>query len=188
MKPASTSREDILKISRELVSEKGWNALNIRSMSSACGISIGCLYNYFSSKNDLVSATVESIWQEIFRIPVTEECSVSLKETLKVLYRQLEAGSKKYPGFAAMHSAAFLQEEREDGSLTMRKTWQQIKANLQHLIESDPLTCKGNAPALLSSEKGAEVLFSLILSSIVQENYDPSLILETADILLFCSE
>ena len=32
----------------------------------ACGVSVGCIYNYFASKTELLSATVESIWSDIF--------------------------------------------------------------------------------------------------------------------------
>ena len=33
-----TSKEDILKNSRELIREKGWAAVSIRSVASACGV------------------------------------------------------------------------------------------------------------------------------------------------------
>ena len=40
-----TSKEDILKNSRELIREKGWTAVSIRSVASACGVSVGSIYN-----------------------------------------------------------------------------------------------------------------------------------------------
>ena len=40
-----TSKEDILKNSRELIREKGWAAVSIRSVASACGVSVGSIYN-----------------------------------------------------------------------------------------------------------------------------------------------
>ena len=49
-----TSKEDILKTSRELIREQGWSAVNIRSVAAACGVSVGSIYNYFDSKADLV--------------------------------------------------------------------------------------------------------------------------------------
>ena len=61
-----TSKEDILKNSRELIREKGWAAVSIRSVASACGVSVGSIYNYYDSKAELISATVESVWCEIF--------------------------------------------------------------------------------------------------------------------------
>ena len=61
-----TSKEEILQASRELLKEQGWTAINIRAVAAACHVSVGSIYNYFGSKADLVSNTVESVWHEIF--------------------------------------------------------------------------------------------------------------------------
>ena len=68
----ATSKADILKTSRELIQQNGWAAVNIRAVAAACGVSVGCIYNYFGSKTELVSAAVESIWNDIFRHPEDE--------------------------------------------------------------------------------------------------------------------
>ena len=62
-----TSKEEILQASRELLKEQGWTAINIRAVAAACHVSVGSIYNYFGSKADLVSNTVESVWHEIFQ-------------------------------------------------------------------------------------------------------------------------
>ena len=69
MYPSVTSDKAILQASRTLLQEQGWTALNIRSVAAACGVSVGSIYNRFGSKSQLVAATVESIWQEIFCLP-----------------------------------------------------------------------------------------------------------------------
>ena len=69
MNTVVTSKEDILRASRELIRQRGWSAVNIRSVAAACGVSVGSIYNYFDSKAALVGATVESVWGEIFRRP-----------------------------------------------------------------------------------------------------------------------
>ena len=69
MNPMATSKENILQISRKLIQQNGWAGVNIRSVAAACGVSVGCIYNYFESKTDLLSATVESIWSDIFHHP-----------------------------------------------------------------------------------------------------------------------
>ena len=69
-----TSKEEILKNSRELIREKGWAAVSIRSVASACGVSVGSIYNYYDSKAELISATVESVWCEISTARRTRPC------------------------------------------------------------------------------------------------------------------
>ena len=63
------AKEEILKTSRELIRRQGWSAVSIRSVAAACGVSVGSIYNYFGSKAELVGATVESGWCEIFHRP-----------------------------------------------------------------------------------------------------------------------
>ena len=69
MNTVVTSKEDILKASRTLIQKEGWSAINIRSVASACGVSVGSIYNYFDSKAALMGAVVESVWCEIFHRP-----------------------------------------------------------------------------------------------------------------------
>ena len=59
MNTVVTSKEEILKASRELVRQQGWPAVNIRSVAAACGVSVGSIYNYFDSK-----AAIEQFIQE----------------------------------------------------------------------------------------------------------------------------
>ena len=69
MNTVVTSREDILQHSRQLIQRQGWGAVSIRTVAQACGVSVGSISNYFGSKAELVGAVVESVWQEIFRLP-----------------------------------------------------------------------------------------------------------------------
>ena len=72
MNTVITSKESILKVSRELIANQGWAAINIRTVAAANGVSVGSIYNYFASKSDLVSATVESVWHDIFHFSQNE--------------------------------------------------------------------------------------------------------------------
>lgn len=51
-----TSKDEILKTNRELIQKQGWSAVSIRSVAAACGVSVGSIYNYFKSKEALMSA------------------------------------------------------------------------------------------------------------------------------------
>ena len=47
MNPPNTSREEIMRVSRKIVSEKGLPELNMRDLAKECGIALGKLYNYY---------------------------------------------------------------------------------------------------------------------------------------------
>ena len=90
MNPMATSKENILQISRKLIQQNGWAGINIRSVAAACGVSVGCIYNYFESKTDLLSATVESIWSDIFHHPEDEAVFQDTLSCVRWMYKQLE--------------------------------------------------------------------------------------------------
>ncbi len=46
------------------IQEAGYSAMTIRSVAKACGVGIGTVYNYFSSKDELVAAFMLKDWQE----------------------------------------------------------------------------------------------------------------------------
>ena len=96
MNPMATSKENILQISRKLIQQNGWAGVNIRSVAAACGVSVGCIYNYFESKTDLLSATVESIWSDIFRHPDGPAVFEDTLSCIRWMYRQMEYGSDVY--------------------------------------------------------------------------------------------
>ncbi len=60
-----TSKQEILEACRAIVAELGVHALNMRNVAKRCDVAVGSLYNYFSSKDDLMTQVVESIWEEI---------------------------------------------------------------------------------------------------------------------------
>ena len=99
MNTAVTSKDEILKISRELIRQQGWSALSIRSVAAACGVSVGAIYNYFDSKAVLLGATVESVWCEIFHCPEQEAVFQDTQACIIWMYERMNYGCKQYPGF-----------------------------------------------------------------------------------------
>ena len=89
MNTVVTSKEEILKTSRELMQQQGWSAVNIRSVAAACGVSVGSIYNYFSSKTELVGAIVESVWCEIFHRPEDEAVFQDIRTCIAWMYERM---------------------------------------------------------------------------------------------------
>ena len=122
MNPMATSKADILKISRELIQQNGWAAVNIRAVAAACGVSVGCIYNYFGSKTELVSAAVENIWNDIFHHPEDEAVFQDTLSCIRWMYRQMEYGCQQYPGFFTHHALGFVRQDTANGKQQMRQT------------------------------------------------------------------
>ena len=159
------AKEEILKTSRVLIQQNGWEAVNIRAVAAACGVSVGCIYNYFGSKTELVSAAVESIWSDIFR-------------HIRWMYRQMEYGSAQYPGFFTHHALGFVRQDTADGKQQMRQTWQHILDALTMVLTRDKKIRPDAFTEEFTRQKFAGILFSLMLSAVVQQDFDPTAVLE----------
>ena len=53
MNTSVTSRDAILSVSRQFITQNGFGSVNMRAIAAACGVSVGSVYNYFPSKGDL---------------------------------------------------------------------------------------------------------------------------------------
>ena len=173
-----TSKEEILKTSRELIQREGWSAVNIRSVAAACGVSVGSIYNYFDSKAALMSATVESVWCEIFHRPEDGSVFQDTQACITWLYERMEYGCKQYPGFFTLHSLGFLGEDKSDGKQKMQQTWQHILEGLCSVLQRDAKVRPDAFTQQFTAEKFANLLFSLMLSALLRQDYDPSAVLE----------
>ena len=178
MNNAVTSKEDILKTSRELIQRQGWSAVNIRSVALACGVSVGCIYNYFDSKTALVSATVESVWCEIFRRPEDEAVFHDTQAYITWMYGQMEYGCRQYPGFFTLHSLGFMQEEKADGKQKMQQAWQHILNAICSVLKQDAKIRSDAFTEQFTAERFSDVLFSLMLSALLRQDYNPAAVLE----------
>ena len=178
MNPMATSKEDILQISRKLIQQNGWAGVNIRSVAAACGVSVGCIYNYFESKTDLLSATVESIWNDIFHHPEDEAVFQDTLSCVRWMYKQLEYGCQRYPGFFTHHALGFVQQDTADGKQQMQRAWQHILDALCTVLRNDTRIRADAFTEEFTVEKFAEMLFSLMLSALVRQDFDPSTVLE----------
>lgn len=180
-----TSKEDILETSRKLIQQQGWSAINIRSVAAACGVSVGSIYNYFDSKAMLVCATIESVWCEIFHRPEDGAVFRDTQACIAWMYGRMEYGCKQYPGFFTLHSLGFMQEDKSDGKRKMQQTWQHILDELCSVLKQDDRIRADAFTEQFTAERFADVLFSLMLSALLRQDYDPAAILEIVSRTLY---
>lgn len=170
------SRESILAVSRDLLCQQGWQGLQIRAVAAECQVAVGSIYNYFSSKTELVAATIESVWQEIFYDEQCKKCSTI--EYVAWLFSCLEKGARRYPGFFSLHAMGFLETEKQEGQKRMYATWQKIKESLCYVMRQDPQVSEHTFDVVFTAEHFAEILFAQILAALIQQTYDVAAVQE----------
>ena len=57
-------RGTLLDIARRVADTQGIDAVNIRSIAQEAGVASGTVYNYFSSKDEILLALTEVYWQQ----------------------------------------------------------------------------------------------------------------------------
>lgn len=170
------SRETILGVSRNLLCKQGWQGLQIRAVAAECNVAVGSIYNYFASKTELVTATIESVWQEIFH---DEACnSTNTTDYIAWLFACLEKGACCYPGFFSLHAMGFLEVEKKEGQKRMYATWQHIKDGLCYVIQQDAQVSESAFNATFTIENFADILFAQILAALIQQKYDGTAVQE----------
>ena len=98
---------------------------------------MGSIYNYFKSKEALMSATVESVWCEIFHEPEDGSVFEDTLACISWMYGRMEYGQRKYPGFFTLHSLGFLGNEKSEGRQRMQETWKHISDGLIFVLKRD---------------------------------------------------
>ena len=56
-------REQLLEETKRQITQHGYAQTTIRSVASACGVSVGTVYNYFPSKEVLIGSCVYEDWK-----------------------------------------------------------------------------------------------------------------------------
>ena len=94
------------------------------------------------------------------------------------LYGRMEYGCKEYPGFFTLHSLGFIGEDKSDGKRRMQQTWQHILDGLCSVLQRDAKVRPDAFTEQFTAEKFADVLFSLMLSALLRQDYNPAAVLE----------
>ena len=137
-----------------------------------------------TSKDDILAASRELIkdngWTAVSIRAVASRCSVSAG----TIYNYYESKSdllgdtiEKFPGFFSLHSFGFMKDEKTDGKKKMLQTWEHILNGLCDVLKNDPKIRSDVFDEKFTEKQFADILFSLILVSMIRQDYNPSSIL-----------
>lgn len=94
----------LIEEAKKQIEASGYGAVTIRSVAKSCGVGVGTVYNYFSSKDDLLATYMLSDWKEcIAAIHAVSTYSESPAPVVRCTYDQLLA-------YAGRHQTIFRDE------------------------------------------------------------------------------
>nr|WP_270941766.1 TetR/AcrR family transcriptional regulator [Romboutsia lituseburensis] len=56
----------MFKVSKEIAYREGISGINMRKVASQCELSLGTIYNYYTTKVDIIFDIIEDLWNECF--------------------------------------------------------------------------------------------------------------------------
>ncbi len=88
MKKSTISKQALIDVARHIVFTDGLDALSIRRVAKDADVSVGSVYNYFESKNDLTIEVINEFWDKVMigdlkNISAHDRYTTMLKESFK---------------------------------------------------------------------------------------------------------
>jgi len=137
MNHAATSREELLAASLRLTAEEGFASLNMRRVAREAGVSVGCVYRYFSTKAELTAAAVGKVWESIFDRADRGGAMGGFPACAARLYDCIRSGSDEYPAFFVSHALFFGSAEKGEGRAAMEHCLDRVRAILLAALAAD---------------------------------------------------
>lgn len=181
----SISKEKILVISREIVAEEGLNSLSIRKLAARCDLAVGSIYNYFPSKDDLLIETIESVWEDIFKI---EDKNQEFDDFIKYLDHVLDhliTGIKKYPNFFNIHSLSFKSKNKDKAKSYMDFYLEKLKTEMICILNRDKKIKEEAFNDIFSKDDLIKYILTTSICFIVDKNYDKDLFLKVIEKIIY---
>lgn len=87
----------LIEEAKKQIEEFGYGAMTIRSVAKACGVGVGTVYNYFSSKEELVATNLLEDWKRcIAAIQAVSTDSDHVRPVTLCIYDQLVSFSNRH--------------------------------------------------------------------------------------------
>lgn len=169
MRKRITSRQEILENCQDLVSEKGLNALDIRTVAAACHVSVGSIYNHFESKDDLVYGVLNHAWGKIFDLAdSSQDKPTSFLDYLEWLFSSLAQKKAEGAEFFNLYSLGLAYKNPQLGRDLFARHTGPLKEELKKAWEEDGKF--GKFYEKKESDKKIDFLFTSLIGALLTES------------------
>lgn len=177
MNTVVTSKEAILKVCREIVAEKGLSSLNMRSVAEACHVALGSIYNYFSNKDELLIATIESVWKNIFHMDHPCHTASDFSEYVLWIFESVQHSTQEYPNFFTTHSLSLASTGKNRARNIMEHYFSHMKMGMTQVLRADKAVRKDAFSDSFTESAYIDFILTNILTLLMQQK-------ESCDVLL----
>lgn len=184
MKHGQISREQLLQAAKALVAEEGVDALNIRRLAAACGVSVGSIYNYFPAKSDLTAAVVGDFWREaIHGVPWPTE-AVRFEAFVVMLYERLYGYFQTFEQDWLAQLTALPRQQRERSKQTEAQYFTHMQQGMLRVLAADVTIDSRMWDDVFTPEALVELVFEQLLAGLRKDQPDIQILLAVLERLL----
>ena len=161
-------RGALLDSARAIADTEGIEAVNMRSIAQRAGVATGTVYNYFSSKEDILLALTEEYWKKTLyemRTAVTADSFCGQLEEIFIFLKERIDRS----GSSLMNS---LGEVKKDGQERMESMQAVLAESLIRRMEQDPSVRKDIWNGTFTMEQYSRFIVANMVMLLRTEPYD----------------
>ncbi|MCH4207435.1 MAG: TetR/AcrR family transcriptional regulator [Solobacterium sp.] len=173
-----TSKEEILNVLRKMVSEQGIGSISMRSVAAECNVALGSLYNYFPSKEALLTETIGSVWQDIFHMEQCSDSPLPFAEYVASIYQRMMEGTNEYPHFFTAHSLSFTSSKKNQARSVMDETLKHMTNGMKQSLDRDPSVRADAFGSSLSESDFLDFVLSTLVSDLLAQKKDCQVLIE----------
>ena len=188
MNTVVTSREKILAVCRELAADKGLASVNMRTVAEHCHVALGSLYYYFPSKDDLLIATIESVWADILKLDDLSPSQMNFAEFITQLTTYIKCGIDKYPNFFTVHAMSLSSARRAKGCESMRQYLSLVRSQMLDVLKRDAKVDREIFTSDFSREQLVDFVLTSIMTAMSQRNFDYATLIEVVKRTVYSKE
>lgn len=153
-------KEDILAVTRQLIKDTGYSDLNIRKIASECGVATGTVYNYYSSKNQIIGEILLNEWNLMLRrIDQNTKTLIDVIDKLEFMYNELN-------NFMINVHGAWFQTHpvSNDGNMDVRRIKEKNKILRNQISERIGLFFKTDTTHMVEAMSICDIISHILIS------------------------
>lgn len=160
----------ILGEARKILYNEGYPSVSIRRVAQECNVSIGTIYNYFSTKKELILEMMTSYWQEFLdKAAVITKSQADFYEKLRYIFQEVFSFVSRFKS-VWLSKAFYESPDYVEGGIQREHIYVgRLTAMIEELLR-EKAPDKGQAE--FEAEKMASFIVINFMSMVQSRNYD----------------
>lgn len=163
MNTKNITQEKLLNIAKDILLNDGVTNFSIRNIAKTANVSIGSIYKYFPTKNDILIAITAQSWNRILSLINSQENS-SFKETIINIFTVLKDETKPIDGVLNHHNLF-----NSNDNINAKKMMFEYQKKIKLIIKTSLINEKENNTKL--DDELLNNITNLIFDTLVNDVY-----------------